>query len=304
MKIASISAPLFLLLVLGAALGTRLFHLTDESIWMDEAMQSKMADRNPFDPILTAKAAVQQQPPLDYFFQAIAFQNFGITPTGARIHSAIGGTLTVMLFLVAVMIFTPNRFVWIAATLLIVSHPVLIRYSQEGRPVSTAILFATFQLLYITKLIFHPDAFSRPAGLLAMIFIQTGLLLSIGFQPIVYLVTSGLSLIPFLFSSFHRHAVLRCYLTMALAFAAALPLLQFTIDRSGRLLHNRCSLSMLPRTGNSVKSLTTDALKERYAVSLGHAWIPSLITTLLGIIAAWSPPRALRLSRPRFGLLL
>ena len=185
------------LLVIG--LCTRIYRITDKSLWLDES--TAIAEifgyyyhKLPFTQIVDI-AAIDQQPPLDYFFEAMGLLLFGESVLGARIHAAVFGTLTIVVVYLLLKLLTKSQFFSFLGSMLAILHPLLIYYSQEGRPYATAVFF---MVLYLFS-IFNYFLKSQKKQDLHLIFsTQTLLLFVVGLQPpILIFVLTILSLILF-----------------------------------------------------------------------------------------------------------
>lgn len=214
--------------VLLVALGPRLAFLGDKGAWLDEATQAEHSARSPFDPSLAVEAAEQQQPPLDYFVQAVALSAFGPDETGLRIHAALAGALAALLFFAFLKRLLGSARSAFLGALVFALHPWLIRYSQEGRPISMAVLFAVAYLhtaLGILRAL-RPALFS----FVVLVLVALGFLLSAGFQPIVFLLASVLAMAPLLWDRDRRIAVGQIAACTLVAFLAALPIIALSIE--------------------------------------------------------------------------
>lgn len=181
-----------------SAFALRYYHLDHRSIWMDEDAQARNASTG-FNIGLVYKAASQQQPPLDYMFEKIGLTVFGWTEIGARIHAALLGSAAAAVFFLLVTTLVRRPGAVFFGTLLFITHPLLIRYGQEGRPISCGVFFALLWLLSVIKLIRKANSIVEAALLknLAPVFISCFLfILSVGFQPLVFLAVFAAAFLP------------------------------------------------------------------------------------------------------------
>ena len=278
------AAGLVIVLLFLSALGVRLYELDSESIWMDEDMQAGRANRNPFDPTLVDRAALQQQPPIDYVFQAIALKNFRLSTVGARIGAVFLGTLTVMGLMLIAMTLSKERLIWAAGFAIALIHPGLVRFSQEGRPVAMAVLLATIHLLIILKTLARPALITQLDWFLGLVITEIALLWSIGFQPVVFLLTSAVALLPFLLIREQRRTVGIVYLATGLALLIASPILLNTVAHSQNYVPEKSLLLMFGRIFDGLFELTLDGVLERYATTLQQGIIPILLIVAAGVI--------------------
>ncbi len=275
---------LLVLAVFLLALGTRLVGISFKSIWMDEDLQADRAAGNPFDPILVNKAATQQQPPIDYVLEAISLRNFGMTPVGARFGAALGGALAVAMLLFIAMDISGHRLVWGFAALVGICHPLLIRYGQEGRPVSTAILFSTVHLWMTTRILLWPERLRDPTRFIGLVLATLGLLWSIGFQPVVYLSVSSLSLTPLLAMARYRRTVLLVYLATGIALLIALPVLGRTFPYGGGLLKTHTIPSMIGLVWQGAFSISASEILDRYLAILKGGALFAAALVVIGAV--------------------
>lgn len=231
------------LLIFISALGLRLFHLDYRDAWMDELAQYSYTQKGTFNPSITTDAATQGQPPLDASLQTLGLLNFGTNETGLRCHAAGLGALSILFFFLLLNHLTHSLFPSTIATLFLTFHPWLIRYSQEGRPISTTI---TMSIIYLSILFFFLKKNQSPlhtapppppltSSLLILISFQTWFILSAGFQPLIFILTSCLALLPLLFSKTFRRPTLFILLSVPLSFLIAYPILKTSIDLNANL---------------------------------------------------------------------
>lgn len=129
-----------LLVILLAGLGLRLYRLTWQSVWDNEAF-SLTVSHLPFHE-MTAKIVKDiVHPPLHYYLLHGVFREFGFGDFQARLVSAVFGTITVgVVFLMAQYLFDTSTGL-LAAMLMAVSQ-LGIMYSQEARPYAMAGCFS------------------------------------------------------------------------------------------------------------------------------------------------------------------
>lgn len=277
-----------IILLFLAALAARLYKIDYKNAWMDEGRQARLADTNPFNFDLAVRASIQQQPPLDYFFQSITIKNFGVNEVGIRVHAAIFGALTAVLFILLLLQFIENHLAILLTVLAFFLHPLLIYYSQEGRPISTAVFFCVLYLYFLVKFFQTDGPREHRIWLFAvLIAVQTGFLLSVGFQPIIFLMVSCLCLAPFLMVKKRRGRVFFSYLSSALAFFISLPIIQLTISSGAKdkyLSHNSI-FAMIKNLVSGLRGLTIDDLVRYYQVILENYGLFFLVVIITGSIS-------------------
>ena len=176
---------LFLIIILPViGLCTRIYRITDKSLWRDEAaviaeIFGYYYHKMPFIQIVDI-AAIDQQPPLDYFFETMGLLLFGESVLGARIHAVVFGTLTIVVIYLLLKLLTKSQFFSFLGSMLAISHPLLIYYSQEGRPYATAVFF---MVLYLFSIFNYFLKSQKKQDLYLIFSTQTLLLFVIGLQP-------------------------------------------------------------------------------------------------------------------------
>lgn len=225
------------------ALASRLYGIESRSLWMDEDAQARRVLRGELSLDLVARAATQQQPPLDYFAQWFGFELFGVTPLGARVHAAVFGALAVLCFFWFARRVFGYRAPLFFGTALMLLHPTLIYYSQEGRPIACGVLFGILFLSNLHGFLMLPGTLWRRAGRAIGLLISTWcFLLSVGMQPVILIAAVALALCPALFARRLRSWIVGAWLILAAAFALAWPVLSAVIAQSPRYVE-RASLA-------------------------------------------------------------
>lgn len=253
------------LLIFIIALLLRLYNIEYRSVWMDEDQQSRYSERGLFDLDMPHNSSRLAQPPVDPWIQSVGISNFGMSEIGIRLHSAILGALSVLLFYILIgkiigrvapatkdgmlpadkiqngertrffwkLLQTYNiesRFAVFLASVIFAFHPWLIRYSQEARPVGTGVFFAVLYLFLLLDFLVHArDKKTNTRTYIFLIIVQTWFLLSIGFQPLIFILISSLSLLPFLFSKKYFYKTALVYLSGLISFSFAYPILKLSI---------------------------------------------------------------------------
>lgn len=289
-NIAAGNKTMVIFVIFLIALVPRLYRLGSKNVWMDEGKQAEMAAVNPLDFDLADRAARIQQPPIDIFLQSISIMNFGYNETGIRMQAAILGAVAAVLFFLVLQRIIPNRPAVLLGTLAFIFHPFLIRYSQEGRPISTGIFFSLLYLYFLLES-FHPSRSDRK--LLRPFFIltavQVGFFLSVGLQPVVFLLASSICLAPNLMVKERRTLTLFTYLSTAAAFIVSLPIIQMTISYGAgyNSLEQTSILDMLKNIGGGFDYVTVSNIAPFYKTILadyGLFFAAALIAGTIGFI--------------------
>lgn len=280
---------LILSIIFIIALIPRLYNLDSRSAWMDESKQAALSDVQPLDFTLARRAAGQQQPPLDYFFESIGLRNVGNNETGMRIHAAILGALAALFFYLLLQRFIRRQWVVLTGTALFIFHPYLLLYSQEGRPIASAVFFSVLLLNILTLFFQNRQNRSKPLPLyqwvILLTVVQTGFLLSAGFQPLVFMVTVSVCLIPYVFSRQNRNLVYLAWLSTALAFFAALPVIKLTIDTGARynFVNHDSIFRMIANLLKGIGQLTINDIFYFYRTALGDYGFLFIAAAVIGI---------------------
>lgn len=128
-----------LILLFLAALILRTIHLSHSSLWLDEILQVE-ATRGSFAHLWQTFPA--DKPPLDYFFQWVVLR-FGMSDALARVHAClIGALIPVAAAWLGWEIDkgSSHKSLAIVLVLLAIANPMLVRFSQEGRPYALLLL--------------------------------------------------------------------------------------------------------------------------------------------------------------------
>jgi len=271
-------------LVFAVALASRLWGIESRSIWMDEDSQARRVLEGDFSLDLVKRAATQQQPPIDYFVQHFGFEYFGVTPLGARVHAAVFGALAVLWFYrLSKRVFGGGAPV-VFGTVLMLLHPLMIYYSQEGRPISCGVFFATLFLANLHGFVLLPATRWRRAlrglGLLVSTWCFQ---LSLGMQPVILIAVLAGALFPGLFVKSLRPWVLSSWAIFVAAFGLAWPVLASVIGQSDRYV-DRAPLS--DRLLNVLAKLLEPPF-QAWQFQLGELleplWPPVLLLLSLGL---------------------
>ena len=141
-------------------------------------------------------AAGEMQPPLDFLIEAFFLFLFGKNEWGARFHSFLFGTLSILVMYLLLKLLTRSRVLATLGSYLLLIHHLLIMWSQEGRPYSTALFFT---ILYLISLANYYLKNQSRASLYFVFSIQTLYLFVVGMQPPVIIVLVAI-IFPIFFS--------------------------------------------------------------------------------------------------------
>ena len=149
-------------LLLGAWM-IRWFGISADSVWLDEAASWWFATR-PLSQLWGDAAFWEPNPPLYYTLLKFWIALFGDSETAIRSMSAVFNAATVgTTYAVGSRVLPGREGKWmgLCAALLLLTHPMQVRYAQEAR--AYALLGFAFSLLLYGLLWFlaHPDEFAR-----------------------------------------------------------------------------------------------------------------------------------------------
>jgi mannosyltransferase len=129
-----------LLVILLVGLGLRLYRLTWQGVWDNEAF-SLTVSHLPFHEMTAKIVKDVVHPPLHYYVLHGVFREFGFGDFQARLVSAVFGAITVgVVFLLAQYLF--NTSTGLLASMLMAVSQLGIMYSQEARPYAMAGCFS------------------------------------------------------------------------------------------------------------------------------------------------------------------
>lgn len=281
--------------VFAVALASRLYGIESRSLWMDEDEQARRVLEGEFSLDLVRRAATQQQPPIDYFAQHFGFELFGVTPLGARVHAAIFGALAVVCFYRFSKRVFGGGLPVVFGTGLMLLHPVLLYYSQEARPISCGVFFATLFLSNLHGFVMLPG----PPRLVALrglgLFASTWcFLLSLGMQPVVLIAALALALFPGVFSKSLRLRVASAWAIFAAAFGLAWPVLSAVIGESARYVQQAPLSDRLLSVLAKLAEPPFSAWQFQLGQLLAPLWPPVLVLIALGL---WGLVRDVRQQR-------
>jgi len=135
-----------LLVILLAGLGLRLYRLTWQGVWDNEAF-SLTVSHLPFHEMTARIVKDVVHPPLHYYLLHVVFREFGFGDFQARLVSAVFGTITVgVVFLLGQYLFDTST--GLLASMLMAVSQLGIMYSQEARPYAMAGCFSAFAIYF------------------------------------------------------------------------------------------------------------------------------------------------------------
>ena len=267
------------------------------SIWMDEDAQATVAGEWSL-PRIAYKAARHHQPPIDYYAEKIGLTLFGYTEVGARIHAVMWSALAAALFFILLTRQLRHPVAIGMGALFFILHPDLVRYATEGRPISCGVFFAT---LFLYVLSHH---FSRPvAGRYAtakqfgLLFAsEFGLLLSVGFQPVVLVVTVFIAATSHALCARSRKRAMVFMAASLTATAAALPVLMLGVANGEAYLGTATPLERLGKIATNLSTFDTISYQQKLLPLIGDL-LPILIAALPLATLNWT--YRLKLTRKR-----
>ncbi len=163
----------------------RLMKFNEMNIWIDEYSQY----RRSLSRDLYQSAFAESQPPLDYLFTFLSVQLFGAKAFALKVGPLLWGYLSLFALFFMGQTLKVSKKINLLMTTLYLGHPLIIGYHLEGRPYSLA-LFLGF-LCFNAHLSFKKNKTS-PLHLLSANIL---FLLSIGLQPVVFIISTFLSFV-------------------------------------------------------------------------------------------------------------
>ena len=146
---------LLLILLLGAVL--RVYDLSGESLWVDEAITSQIAELNSRELFGWIISQNDNNPPLYYILMHFWVSLFGHSEFSLRLPSAIVGTGSVlMIYAVGKLVF--NRTTALLASLILAVSVFHIEYSQEARSYSLMAFLTLCSFYFFLKTLGGPKA--------------------------------------------------------------------------------------------------------------------------------------------------
>ena len=160
--------PLLLIILLGAVL--RIYDLSGESIWLDEAYTINISKYDPVGIIKEILRDNENHPPLYYSFMYYWIKVFGDSSISVRLPSVIFGVLSIIaIYKMAILLFNKNAALFSA--LILATSVYLIGLSQEARSYSLLGLLTLISFYYFTKLV------GQKSNWVSVLYVVTTLLL-------------------------------------------------------------------------------------------------------------------------------
>lgn len=283
------------ILVLGAIAWIiyRYPHLYSVSLWIDEVTQFYGDQNLPkfvADPALFA--AIQQQPPIDYYLSAFSRILFGANESAVLFHSILFGGLSFFLFLLWLIQIGFPAILAAIPIIIFASHHSLLRFSSEARPISLGVFFS------LATLIFSYESLSRRH--VSAIFLGASSLLllnSVGFQPIFFVAVLAVSLLPVCYVRLSKKEAARFLAALAL-----LPILFFfpTASEIYRESANQNQFFSGPVMGviwSGVTELEWNSFSSFFKTLNCLKWLPFIPLALMVLAAIWPAARFRRRRR-------
>ncbi|MEJ2284949.1 MAG: hypothetical protein P8X85_15300 [Desulfobacterales bacterium] len=225
------------MLLAGFALFLRLHHLDHESLWMDELLQISFYPHAFFR--LIGDAAIQSQPPLDYWIGHLVYLISG-SDFALRLPAAIFGTGAVVLLAVLIARLTSWP-IGLGCGVIAALMPFNLYYAQEARPYAIAVFMFLWVVLALDRLL-TAGGQQRCVPGLVLLLAATGFLYSRALWPLVIIVSLLLILLMWLLVVFkkegaalseQKHRILFAAGALLLATGFYIPSLQVVLARSG-----------------------------------------------------------------------
>lgn len=174
----------FFLLVLPLAIFLRIYKLGEKQLWTDEIIQALDSSHTSLAALLHAVREEIAAAPLDFIIQHFFIHWFGSSEAALRLHAAIFGILTVVVFYYLARLFLSDHGAILASSLYAV-YPLHLHYSQEGRFYALFVLLTVWAHLAFLKLLLHRKLrywLSYSAGLVLLLYTHYYALLVISAQ--------------------------------------------------------------------------------------------------------------------------
>lgn len=141
---------LLLILILSLGFFLRVYNLSEESIWFDEACTLQSAEKPTLGGVLESVQRLEGNPPFYYLLMRYWIRIFGDSEFSARFPSVVFGTLSILIvFLIGKELFDDKTA--LASSLIMSASMLNILYSQEARTYSLFVMLAALSTLYFIK---------------------------------------------------------------------------------------------------------------------------------------------------------
>lgn len=187
----SVTLPRELVLGVGALVVLAILSVCVEfgsrGVWLDEFTQFNGASCIGVDFCQIASfAAIEQQPPLDYYLSSFSHLVFGASPFAVRFHAMMYSILSIALTPIICFHFCRKKLLSLISGVLLLSSTFFRFYSVEARPLLGAIFFGLLFFFFYWDYLFKDR---KRIFLIPVVTSQVLFSLSIGFQPIVMIIS-------------------------------------------------------------------------------------------------------------------
>lgn len=142
----------FLVLIITLVGGCmRIYHLTDQSMWLDEVFTYNVAQLSFVQIWNFTTSAFDIHPAIFYWIEHVAILAFGNTAFALRIFPAIFGTITIPIFYYIGKELTSSKPFGVLMSVIITITTFHIYHSQDARMYSMYVLFFSIALYYLIK---------------------------------------------------------------------------------------------------------------------------------------------------------
>ncbi|TKJ31036.1 MAG: hypothetical protein CEE40_03005 [Chloroflexi bacterium B3_Chlor] len=269
------------LLLLG--FGLRLYQLTFHSLWLDETVSIYLASF-PLSEIFQQGMSLQEpNPPLYHLVLSLWMRVLGSSEASVRILSAFLGTIYLpALYLLGRRLFSAR--LALIATLLAVSNPFLVWYSQEAR------MYALVATLSVWSMYCFVRALATPRWYWWVAYVLVTVASLYTHLYAAFLLPAQL-LFLFLFPSRHREALRRGALAGGLSLLCFSPWLSRAWELSGATPSWRAPLSLFGMITTCLEAFTVRRLPLS-GTGLGLILAVSGAFVLAGLFLPYLPQRA------------
>ena len=155
--------PIILVLVFVLSFLIRFYNIGHAGLWLDEVLQVKVTTE-PFASIW--KDAPKDKPPLDYYIQWLLLRGGEAKEWRVRLHACVLGAAAVVAMGMCGYAMGGLTLAFIAMALAF-ANPLMVRFSQDGRPYSL-MLFSECLFLAVFWRFLSRDRPPKPSGIIAI----------------------------------------------------------------------------------------------------------------------------------------
>ena len=130
--------------ILGVAVALRAYHLSDQSLWVDEVV-TFLSSRVPVAQLISGTDVEDPNIPPLYYLMVHAILRLGNHEAILRLPSLIAGSLSILLFFLVVRSWLGDIVGLLSAAVMAIS-PFHVWYSQEARPYALLLFFSLLSL--------------------------------------------------------------------------------------------------------------------------------------------------------------